>query len=165
MTPTPPKFTAGRGHEKLNRALESRILDVIGGPFVVCNRTGDTVTVSLSLDQLLPRIPKPSGGGGGITVRATGDLTRGGYYTGFVWEEAETAVDVTSAGVMTQAETGADGDACYIRNLAEVTKNTHIIDFSGSPSPYQFLFTATPGGTASDGTAIYNIWAIQVGCG
>jgi hypothetical protein len=120
MTPTPPKFTTGRGHEKLNRALESRILDVIGGPFVVCNRTGDTVTVSVSLEQLLPRIPKPSGAGGGVIVKIAANASGGGQYTGYIITGDSTA-DGTGNLAMPEGMTVPDDVDALVCNINETS--------------------------------------------
>jgi hypothetical protein len=78
MTPKPPRFTKGKGHEKLNRALDARLRDVIGDGYILVNRVGDTATIRLSIDRLIARIPKTTGIRWG---KAVSDVTAGNTVT------------------------------------------------------------------------------------
>jgi hypothetical protein len=57
------------------------------------------------------------------------------------------------------------GDAVLICNALEVTKNTHDIKFSGTPTPYQHIFPAVlvqPTTEGEDPFAV--IIGLQWGC-
>jgi hypothetical protein len=127
MTPKPPRFTKGKGHQKLNAALDARVREIVGDGYVCVNRTGDAVTIRLSIDRLLARIPK--GGGSTALVKIAGNETGGGIYYGYLWETPPTALavatDLEDTHLGTSEETEAD--RITIVNTVEVGQTTHDI--------------------------------------
>jgi hypothetical protein len=135
MAPKPPRFTKGKGHEKLNAALDARVREVVGDGYVCANRTGDTVTIRLSIDRLLARIPKV--GGSTTLVKVTGDGSGGGKYTGVIWT-TPAALSLTESGDLTEAEVGQTGEEVFIVSTSEVGESTHALT-EGTPKTKIFL--------------------------
>jgi hypothetical protein len=87
---------------------------------------------------------KGSGGGGTIDVegqilvKLASNATGGGWYNGNLWTPPTTTP--TGSTTLAESQVGVIGDAILVCNLAEVTKATHDIKFSGTPTPYQFVF-------------------------
>lgn len=147
---------------------ESEDTKGLGAKHDASRTTYELRLLQLRVDELYRRVDQVTAAeaddvvSAAVLVKLTSNADGGGWYNGNIWD----APGSSPAGDETLAEedAGSEGDAILVCNLAEVTKDTHDIKFTGSPTPYQFIFTGVLV-TPTSGDPFVAIYAAQWGCG
>lgn len=99
-----------------------------------------------------------------VLVKATSAASGGGKYNGRILTAPASAALAT--GTLAESDVGTDpgADDAILLNLAEITKNTHDIRFSGSPTPYQFISLGIVVAVDDSDLSIVVLFGMQWGC-